>query len=177
MHNLSGSRFISFLLLQCLYPFTDIFPQTWGSCQQSLLTIGPVFLSYLWPSWGQKLIWSAPNVITWTLLTYLSHSVSFCLPLHLSGWMAIPYWSVLFLSCGCETVPTLWMSDDSPPLGNAGYVDCLWVFLDVTVDVINRKQQRVTSLRGDLTLIIMFFFLSFTWQRQLFLFLLSEARC
>lgn len=114
-----------------------------SSCQQSLLTVGSVFLSYLWvgwPIWGQKLICTAPNVIIGTLLSDILKPLG--LFLCLSGWMEIPYWSVLFLSCGFETIPTLWMSDDSLPLEYAGYMDSLWVVLTspaLSVDVLNRK--------------------------------------
>lgn len=133
MHNSSRNRFISYLS-QCasvpvkprLYPcqcnsptYFPRYEQNQGCCQQSLLTIGPVFLSYLSagrPSWGEKLIWPAADVVMAALLAYPSYSVSFSLSLLLFGWMAVPYWSVLFLSCGFETVPTLWMSDDSLPI-------------------------------------------------------------
>lgn len=118
--------------------------------QQSLLTLGAFFyILFTRPVWGRKLICAALHVIRGAPATYLSHSVS----LWLFGWSAVLYWSVLFLSCGFETIPALWMSDDSLP---ALHLDSVWASLTspaLSADVINRKRQHVTSLRRHLTLI------------------------
>lgn len=151
-------------LYPCLCNSQTYFPrhdQNRGNCQQSLLTIGPVFLSYIWAyrpwlraethlvstKWVYKYPFDIPKLLH-----------VFSLPVWMDG---NTYWSVLFLSCGFETIPTLWMSNDSLPIsmGHAGHTDSLWFFLTspaLSVDVINRKHQHVTSLRGNLTLIVMF---------------------
>lgn len=118
--------------------------QNRGGRQQSFLTIGPVFPSYLWvgrPSRGQKLIRSAPNVIMG-----VSHSIS---SLRLFGWMTIFYRSVLFLSCGfLETKPTLWMSKDwkdSNLRDTLRFTDSLWVSLTPPVLSVMSEIERFNT--------------------------------
>lgn len=103
--------------------FTDLFPQMWieprqlstipfdyWTCFSVLFMSGQAHLRAETHTHSTKCHYRQPFEKPEQLCLF----VSFSLPVWIGG---STYWSVLFLSCGFETVPTLWMSDDSLPLG------------------------------------------------------------